>query len=553
MDTEELEKILEEKSRNYCWLFTLFILASTPGIFNSMHITSYVFLSDNPKFWCDIAVLRNANWTDEQIRNVSAVNPQAVENCLMYDWDYENFKKIGYEEAIKYIENNEKPSQVACTSYRYQEEKPSIVSEWDLVCEYTALKSVAQVAVALGKFSGAFVFGIFADKFGRKKCFTLSCFLYIISGPIAGFAQDYYLFLIMRLILGVAGSGVYENGYTILTEMTVKRWRTQLGCLYNISYSIGLIILPILAYFSTDWRHLQYYLSFPAVILLLHCWYLPESPRWLITQGRYEEAKRIIFDKKQRNEMNLETNSKSRSEPNREQNPDLKRNEEHHAWYKKLFSAAMKLFKLYTNGELLKRILICYYGWFVASMAYFVIALNAHNFTANKYLYVALNGLSEAPGYIVPLIVLVYMGRKLTSTLLFNIAGIALIIILFLKDATAVMIVALVGRFCISAVFAVIILHTSELFPTSNRNSAIGTSLTMAQLGAIVAPFIVDILGNIGWYIPSTLCGIVSVIAGLLILMLPETNNKPLPDQLQDVEDIKSKERVSCMNCFTFV
>ena len=59
---------------------------------------------------------------------------------------------------------------------------------------------------------------------------------------------------------------------------------------------------------------------------------------------------------------------------------------------------------------------------------------------------------------------------------------------------TGILCVALLGRFCISAVFAVIILHTSELFPTTNRNSAIGTSLAMSQFGTVAAPYIVDIL-----------------------------------------------------------
>lgn len=57
-----------------------------------------------------------------------------------------------------------------------------------------------------------------------------------------------------------------------------------------------------------------------------------------------------------------------------------------------------------------------------------------------------------------------------------------------------ILIVALLGRFADSAVFAVIILHTSELFPTSNRNTAIGTSLAVSQLGSISAPYVVDIL-----------------------------------------------------------
>jgi MFS family permease len=58
----------------------------------------------------------------------------------------------------------------------------------------------------------------------------------------------------------------------------------------------------------------------------------------------------------------------------------------------------------------------------------------------------------------------------------------------------AIMSVAMVGRLCIGAVYSVIILHTSELFPTVNRNVAVGTSSTMSHVGSISAPYIVDLL-----------------------------------------------------------
>jgi len=58
----------------------------------------------------------------------------------------------------------------------------------------------------------------------------------------------------------------------------------------------------------------------------------------------------------------------------------------------------------------------------------------------------------------------------------------------------AIMSVAMVGRLCIGAVYAVIILHTAELFPTANRNAAVGTSSTMSQVGSTLAPYIVDLL-----------------------------------------------------------
>lgn len=59
---------------------------------------------------------------------------------------------------------------------------------------------------------------------------------------------------------------------------------------------------------------------------------------------------------------------------------------------------------------------------------------------------------------------------------------------------------AMFGRFCISAVFIVVILHTAELFPTEVRNSSIGTSSTMAHIGSISAPYVVDFLVSFIFY-----------------------------------------------------
>lgn len=56
---------------------------------------------------------------------------------------------------------------------------------------------------------------IHSFRFGRKKIFSLSCILYIIAGPAGALVNDYVLFIILRILVGVAGSGVYEAGYTI--------------------------------------------------------------------------------------------------------------------------------------------------------------------------------------------------------------------------------------------------------------------------------------------------------------------------------------------------
>lgn len=53
---------------------------------------------------------------------------------------------------------------------------------------------------------------------------------------------------------------------------------------------------------------------------------------------------------------------------------------------------------------------------------------------------------------------------------------------------------ALFGKFCVSAVFSVSLLFISEIYPTSIRNTGLGTSLTISQIGAVIAPYVVELL-----------------------------------------------------------
>lgn len=97
------------------------------------------------------------------------------------------------------------------------------------------------------------------------------------------------------------------------------------------------------------------------------------------------------------------------------------------------------------------------------------------------------------------------------------------------------MIIALFGRFCIASAFIVVILHTAELFPTEVRNTAIGMSSMCAHVGTLSSPYIVDFLGAVAWYIPTTICAVLSLAAGVMIMFLPETKNQKLMDKVDEV------------------
>ncbi|GIX80788.1 organic cation transporter 1, partial [Caerostris extrusa] len=71
--------------------------------------------------------------------------------------------------------------------------------------------------------------------------------------------------------------------------------RARMNGIVNISWTIGLCILPLLAYFSRSWVTLGLATSSVTIIFLFYYTFLPESPRWLVSQERYEEAAAILY------------------------------------------------------------------------------------------------------------------------------------------------------------------------------------------------------------------------------------------------------------------
>jgi predicted MFS family arabinose efflux permease len=208
-----------------------------------------------------------------------------------------------------------------------------------------------------------------------------------------------------------------------------------------------------------------------------------------------------------------------------------------------------ELVHLYGPLTLRKRALIAHFTWCVTSLSYYVLALNGENLKANIYLYVAMTGSVDILGYIISMIILRYMGRRLSSAMLFTLAGVSMLVVLGIpKSSIFVVCFAMLSRFSITSVYAIMTLHTAELFPTEIRNTALGISSTAAHVGSIFAPFIVDILGLVGWYIPTTICGITVLAAGLFTLLQPETKGRHLTDHVnqetahQDIELSNHKE-----------
>ncbi|XP_050430687.1 organic cation transporter protein isoform X2 [Adelges cooleyi] len=483
---------------------------------------------DRPSYWCDIPELQLVRWNDNMILNVSAPSQKKhsdkIEECTYYNRSYSEFAKKGYNWSMQHLDN---ASLIPCKYFNYNT-KESVTTEWNLVCNNEVLKSSVQAALALGKFVGGFFFGLLSDKYGRKYAFNIAAFIYIVSGPSAALFNSYSLFLAARFFIGIAGAGVYQTAYTISTELTTGKTRTWVCLLLNFSYPTGYVLLAVTAYYIRPWRSLLLVISLPLLFMIINCWYLSESPKWLMSQGK----KKLAWAT-----MSKLNPSATYAEAEISVLPDVK-NEKlkiGRGMFKEWLSTFTSMF---STCDMCAKTTIAYICSFVVGLAYYVIALNGDNFTANRYIYVALNGIVEGIAYVATIPLLLYVGRKLATSGLFFASGILLIVLLVIpKENTDVIItLALLGKFCVSAVFSISLLYISEMYPTSIRNTSLGTSLTVAQIGAIAAPYVVEILGAQAWYIPSTVCGLLSIFVSILILLLPETKGTKLPDTLDDMK-----------------
>jgi len=92
----------------------------------------------------------------------------------------------------------------------------------------------------------------------------------------------------------------------------------------------------------------------------------------------------------------------------------------------------------------------------------------------------------------------------------------------------------LLGKVCIQGAFNILYIFTSELFPTVVRNSAVGACSTVARLGAGFTGYLA-IMSDVTLSItPLLVFGCFSLLAGLAVVLLPETRGKPLPETLND-------------------
>ncbi len=158
------------------------------------------------------------------------------------------------------------------------------------------------VASALiGTILGSIIAGRPADVYGRRATLIVVAVLYFVSAVGSGVAWDWYSFLFFRFIggLGVGGASVVSPMY--IAEIAPARLRGRLVAVTQFNIVFGIL----LAFFSNyeivqlhlgalEWRWMFGVEAFPAAAFFALLFATPRSPRWLVSRGHLDEAKRVL-------------------------------------------------------------------------------------------------------------------------------------------------------------------------------------------------------------------------------------------------------------------
>jgi MFS family permease len=162
---------------------------------------------------------------------------------------------------------------------------------------------LASSAYLAGAVIGAIGFGWLTDRLGRKKLFFITLSVYLIATAATGLSWGFFSFALFRFITGAGIGGEYAAINSTIQELIPARVRGWSDLVINGSFWIGaavgalgsLVLLdPAVIAPERGWR-LAFFIGagLACVIFLMRFW-IPESPRWLMTHGRIEEARRVV-------------------------------------------------------------------------------------------------------------------------------------------------------------------------------------------------------------------------------------------------------------------
>ncbi|CAG9562784.1 unnamed protein product [Danaus chrysippus] len=421
-----------------------------------------------------------------------------------------------------------------CSSWIY-ENHDSIVSTFDLACQEWKRTLVGTVHSA-GLFIALPLTAFVSDNFGRRIAFIATAVAPAVVGLGRSFTQDYVSYVALEFLDAVVGAGVYSSGFILALEMMGLHRRVLGGNIISCTFAIGQALVALIAWAIPEWRTLTRVLYAPSLLFIFYIFLIEESVRWLLSKGKKKEAARIIFKVAATNKRKLSP------ETIKELTEESVRPEEEKPSLGEINDQPSLALQVLKSRVIMIRLCVCSFWWITVTFIYYGLSINSVSLAGNSYVNYILTALVEIPGYCISVLTLDRFGRKSSIMTAFFICGISLVCLPFIPGHFFVITLTMLGKLSISMVFASIYIYTIELFPTTARHSMMSVCSMLGRIGSTTSPMTPLLMAYME-SLPYLVFGAMAGIAGLLMLLTPETLNLRLPDTVKQAENIATAPR----------
>ncbi|KAL0880517.1 hypothetical protein ABMA27_002913 [Loxostege sticticalis] len=422
-------------------------------------------------------------------------------------------------------------STESCEEYVY-ENNYSVVHEFGLACDEWRRSLIGSIRV-MGDLLVLPITGYISDRWGRRVAITINAFNLAWTGFVRSFVNSYELFLAFEVLESAIGAGTYSSCYILVAELFGPKYRVAAGASLSTMFATGQVILGFIAWGVPYWRTLTRVIYGPLLLVISYYWLLPESVRWLLSKGRYEDAEKILRNVAKKNKKHLSDKSLEALRASAE--AEKTRVKPREVWLP---------LQVFRSRVILSRCCVTPIWWITTTLVYYGMSINAVNLSGNPYLNYAIVAAVEIPGYWTAILLLDRIGRKAMMISAYGICAICQFTFAFSPAGLEVlnMAVYLIGKYCISIVVTSMYVYTAELYPTKYRHNLFAFSSMLGRVGSITAPLTPALALNVWESLPSVMFGSFALLSATLVFTTPETLGTKLPDTMEDAENLATRK-----------
>uniref|UniRef100_A0AAA9TJX3 Solute carrier family 22 member 5 n=1 Tax=Bos taurus TaxID=9913 RepID=A0AAA9TJX3_BOVIN len=457
----------------------IFFLLSASIIPNGFNGLSSVFFTATPEHHCrvpDTANLSSA-WRNHSVPMRLQDGREVPQSCRRYRLAMMvNFSELGLEPG-RDVDLEQLEQEGCLDGWEFSQDiyLSTIVTEWNLVCEDDWKAPLTISLFFVGVLMGSFISGQLSDRFGRKNVLFVTMGMQTGFSFLQIFSKNFEMFTVLFFLVGM---GQISN--------------------YVAAFVLGMAI-------SLE--------------------FIPESPRWLISQGRFQEAEVIIRRAAKTNGIIAPSTIFDSSEL---QDLSSKKQQSH------------SILDLIRTRNIRMITVMSIILWLTISVGYFGLSLDTPNLHGDVYLNCFLSAVVEVPAYVLAWLLLRHLPRRYSMATALFLGGSVLLFVQLVPPELYYLatVLVMVGKFGVTAAFSMVYVYTAELYPTVVRNMGVGVSSTASRLGSILSPYFVY-LGAYDRFLPYILMGSLTILTAILTLFLPETFGTPLPDTIDQMLRVK--------------